>query len=139
VTIYATSDDYTTYIGGSAPANIVALLRSASRLVADELFAVVYPVDADGAPTLAKDITATLEATCTQAAAWAALGIDPLAGGVVTAKVVASKNLDGGGVAYAGASDAAAARAYAVDHLVPDAWRILNQAGLTTTRVWISG
>lgn len=139
--VYATEDDYTAYIGGTAPANIEALLRSVSNLVHDAIAGAYYLTDPDTGVASDTDVVEALrDATCVQAAAWVTLKIDPLAGGVVTtAGTVASKSLDGGSVSYAGAQLAAQARATAVDQLVPEAVRILRAQNLLATRVWSYG
>lgn len=141
MTDLATSDDYEEYTGGDAPANIAALLRSASNMVRRDTRVAIYDVDTDGAATDDDLIAALRDATCAQAAAWAALGINPLSGGVVTTStgVVSSKSLDGASISYAGAASAAEAQAAATTSLVPDAVQILRDAGLLDGRVWTYG
>ncbi|WP_408895939.1 hypothetical protein ACJ5H2_13565 [Nocardioides sp. R1-1] len=73
--VYATSGQYATYTGGTAPANVDALLRIASRVVDVLLTAVVYDVDASGVPTNPDVTEAMADATCAIAAEADATGV----------------------------------------------------------------
>lgn len=142
--IYATSGDYTAYADGAAPANIDALLRSASRLVTRQLSTAIYDVDDDGLPTDAGNLQAVKDATCEQVTVWQALGIDPAAQGLLAPQgLISSKSLDGGAIAYDngvnGTVAALQVRQQAVDHLADSAALILQESGLTSTRVWTYG
>ncbi len=134
---YATSTDLATYIGGSAPTNADVLLRHASGLVTDAISRAIYTVDSDGIPTDTGYAQACQEATCLQAAAWDANGVNPLAGRSGVQQAVASKSGAGVSVAYASyAADAQARSDLASgDVLLPGALRILKAAGLLTTQV----
>lgn len=135
--IYATGADLATYTGDEAPDNAAQLLRSCSRLVRRATAGAFYTADSGGLPTDAAVVKAFKDATCAQASAWIALGIDPLAGGVATVggQTAVSKTLDGAAVTYAGAQTAAQARACAIRELVPDASDILGALGLLQTRI----
>ena len=137
--VYAQASDYTAEYGTPAPANIDQLLKAASRLVTQATMGDIYPVDTDGKPTDPAVLAAFVEATCVHAAAMAALKVDPTAGGVATTTVVTSKTLDGAAVTYANAAAAADARAGMLNQLVPEARRVLQEAGYATTRVWTFG
>ncbi|MFI6909883.1 hypothetical protein ACIBKY_52085 [Nonomuraea sp. NPDC050394] len=126
---YATSSDYQTYTGQTPPEGIALLLTRASREVDTVLLSSVYPVDEDGLPTEAAHITAVMEATCEQVAAWVEEGEtgtgtsgkwDDVRIGSVQ---LASRGR--GSQAGAGGGGSAAAR------LAPQAWEVLQLAGLT--------
>lgn len=131
--IYATSDDYEALFG-TPPANIDRLLRSASLLIARNIVTAVYDADSDGLPTDSDTVAALVEATCTQANAWAAAGVDPTSGAVATDRVIASKSLDGGSVTYdtglSGSVTLFQAKQAMASQLCPDAAQILAAAGL---------
>jgi len=137
--VYATSADYASLGYGTPPTSIDLLLRQASRLVARATMADRYDTDVDGVPTDGPTLEAFKEATCCQAAAMAALNIDPASGGVTTTRTVNSKTLDGASVTYANAVDAETQRSAAATQLVPEARAILQDAGYATTRVWTYG
>lgn len=138
--VYATTEDFGQWIAGDVPANAVALLRSASMIITDELSNTYYATDDTGLPTDTATLQAFRDATCAQAASWIALKIDPLAGGVVTSSGIAtSKALDGASITYSDSAAASAARSAATNALCPQAVTILRQAGLLNTRVWTYG
>lgn len=137
---YATSADLTAWTGTDAPDNVAVLLREASALVAEVTRLAVYDTDDAGLPTNDPVSVALRDATCAQAALWAATGIDPLTGAVGAASnaasgVVSSSSIGGASVSYAVAADAADLRVAAVDSLTPSALRILRAAGLLSTAV----
>lgn len=142
-TTLASSSDYETWTGTTAPTNIDQILRSCTSLVLDASAGAYYTVD----PTtgLATDTTtanALRDATCIQAAAWVQLGIDPLAGGVISKSgAVASKKIGSGQVVYdnSGSAIAAQSRADAAIGLVPDAERMLRQNNLWGFHPWVLG
>ena len=136
---YATPDDLASWTGRDPPDGAERLLRSASMLIRRDTAAAFYLADARGLPTDPLVSAAFRDATCAQAAAWAALRVDPQLGGVVTARTPASKSLDGASIAYADASHAATARERAVRELVPEAVEILSAKGLLQMRAWVYG
>ena len=123
---YATSSDYTAYTGGSAPTNIDLLLTRASRAVDQALIAAVYDTeDADV-------VTALREATCEQVAAWAAVGEDGTGASAEYANVsIGSVSLGRAQSGGAGGGGSAATR------LAPQAFAVLQQAGLTGHGPWM--
>jgi hypothetical protein len=133
VLVYATTGDLTTWTGATPPVNAVALLRSASMLVRRATMTAVYDVDIEGRPTNPAILGAFRDATCSQAATWAALGVDPVTGAAAGGKVASSKSLGSASVAYADAGLAAAARAKAATQLTTEALLILGDASLTGT------
>lgn len=148
MTIYATPEQLANYIEGrelddvseplpTAPTSAAVLLRQASSLVAEATRAALYSVDSEGLPTSTKYLTAFATATCAQAAAWSANGIDPTAGRAGAKAAIASKSLGGASVNYASyAADAAARSDLASgDVLVAEAVRVLDAAGLRTNIV----
>lgn len=141
MTVYATTADYVTYSGAAAaPDNIASLLRSASRLVRRATVTAVYLTDTDEAPTDAKVIEAFMEATCEQASAWVAAGVDPTAAGLLATPVLAGKSLDGASITYAAnLSTSLAARQEMAACLCDQALLILQDAHLAPTRVWTYG
>lgn len=127
----ATPTDLATWTGSAAPSNATALLRSCTSLVLDATETAYYDVDPiTGLATNATIKQAMNDATCIQAAAWAALGIDPLTGGVLTSKVKQATKILTASITYADSADAAAARKQAYENLVPDALRKLQQVNL---------
>ena len=87
-------------------------------------------------PVVAKILN---DATCIQAASWAALGIDPLTGGVAVPTVVSQKSIGSAHIAFADAVAASLAKTKAVTELVPEAVAKLSQNNLLPTNVWIYG
>lgn len=141
--VHATEAQLAAEPWGVSAGNAGVLLRAASRLVDGALVTAVYAVDADGRATDPKVTQALADATCAQAAAWAALGIDPAKGAADDGGTapVASKSIGSASIAYdrSGAQLAAQARAQAATELAPEAWHILAAAGLLTGRVWVHG
>lgn len=141
--IYATANDYATWTGGAAPANITALLRSASLLIAEETISAYYDVDTNGAPTNSVAIAAFRDATCAQASVWAGLGVNPTLGGLDATAPKRSKGIGTARIDYdtsaTGSAAAFAARQAATTGLCVEAARILQQAGLLGNRAWTYG
>lgn len=77
---YASIEDFTSYIGTTAPANAETLLKRASNLVAYATRSAIYTVDEFDMPVDQKLLSAMNEATCAQASAWFVNDIDPVAG-----------------------------------------------------------
>ncbi len=128
--VYATADDLATWISpATVPANATGLLRSASGLIRHATKQALYAT-VDGAPSLPDVAAAFRDATTAQAKFWADNGVDPSLGAAGVAPVAASKSIGGASIAYADATAAAEARAGAADTLAPDAFYILNDAGL---------
>ncbi|MFJ2619694.1 hypothetical protein [Glutamicibacter sp. NPDC087344] len=100
---------------------------------------VVYAVDSDGMPRHADRAAAFKEATCEQAAFWAANGLDPSAGELVEVgkRVASSKSIKGATVSYdaADAASAKQARVNALRVLCTSAFQILRNAGLISAVV----
>lgn len=139
-TMYAMPADLAEYTGSAAPANATVLLRSATALVLDATNQAYYAVDlTTGLPTDAQILAALKQATLIQAAAWAAIGYDPLTGGVITTSVVQSSKAGASSDTFADAQLAAQARADAVQHLVPDAVRVLRLNNLLIPNAWTFG
>ncbi|MGW4411163.1 hypothetical protein ACWEJ6_44530 [Nonomuraea sp. NPDC004702] len=123
---YATSSDYATYTGTTAPDGIDLLLARASRLVDQVLLCAVYDVDD-------VDVQAALrDATIEQAAAWTASGIEDGTGAAtewanVSIATVSLGRAQSGG---AGGGGSAAIRP------APQTLMVLQQAGLTGHPPW---
>lgn len=139
-TMLAQPADLAAWTGSAAPANAVPLLRSATSLVIAASSSSYYAVDTTTGlatdPVVAKALN---DATCIQAAAWAALGIDPLTGGVVVASVASEKSIGSAHIKLADAAQAAQARAKALTTLVPEAVRKLQENNLMDSNVWLYG
>ena len=130
-TMLASTADLATWTGVAAPATAAATLRSCTTLVLDATEAAYYDVDkATGLAADAQILAAMRDATCIQAAAWIALGINPLTGGIDSGGVKKSKKIGSASFEIAGAENTAASKAYAVNHLVPEAYRKLQQNNL---------
>lgn len=119
---YATVSDLAAWLGESAPANAVSLLRAGSLLVAAACFRDPY-IDAPTNETA----MALRDATCAQAQLWITLGVDPGAGGL-DARVAKSTKIGSGSVEF----DALPAEdvAQALTELAAQARAILLAAGL---------
>ena len=142
--VYATEQQLAEWSGQAAPDNATVLLRAASRLVDSALLTAVYATDDDGAPTDTKVAAALRDATCAQAATWAALGIDPTAGPAgQSAPLVRSKKIGSASVDYDTSAAASVtvqqSRADAVTQLTGEAVQYLAAAGLLNNRVWVYG
>lgn len=140
-TIYATADDLATWLGDTpAPANAVALLRSASMAVTEATETAFYAADSNGLPTDAKTLQAFKDATCIQAAALMAFGVDPNAGGTLEAGAVESSvGILSARVTYADAAAGVDAQQQLLNGLTLDAQRALRQAGIHLGVPWIVG
>ncbi|MFD3574771.1 hypothetical protein [Streptomyces sp. NPDC058644] len=74
---YATSTQYETYTGQTAPADITARLGRASRFLDSEVFRLCwYEVDEDGYPTNTLVRDAFADAVCAQVQWWAETGYE---------------------------------------------------------------
>lgn len=135
---YATAEDYTAWTGSAdAPANLPALLRAASGLIARQTRAARYHTDP--ATHLPVDVTlrdALRDATCAQAATWAALAIDPLKGPAGAASgSVQSSSIGGASVTRSDPAQAVLATMAATTDLSAAAYDVLALAGLLSSRV----
>ncbi len=130
ILVYATEADLATWTGAATPSNASALLRSASLLVRQATGSATYDYDDDGAPTDADVIDAMRDATCAQAAALAANGIDPAAGVAGASGAVQASSIGSASVTYAVSSDAAGRRQALLTTLTTEAEMILRDAGL---------
>lgn len=139
-TALATPDELAEYTGAAAPDNATNLLRSATTLILRETRMAYYDVDpTTGLATDTQISSALQEATLIQAAAWAAIGYDPLTGGVLIPSVASSTKIDTASEQYADAALAAQARADAVTGLVPEAQRVLEYQNLLIPHPWTFG
>lgn len=139
-TALATPADLAAWTGTAAPANATQLLRSATNLVLTATRGAYYSVDpTTGMATDPVVLQVLNDATCIQAAAWAALGVDPLTGGVPSTKVVASKGIGSARIQYADAAAAAAARTASLTELVPEAQEKLSNNNMLSSNVWLYG
>ena len=129
--IYASKWDLGEWLDTTpAPENAVGLLRSASGLIRSETKTAVYPTDTDGYPSDPATRAAFKDAACAQAKFWADHSIDPSLGAAGVAPLAASKSINGASIQYSTYVSTAEARANAAGTLGPDAWYILNDAGL---------
>jgi hypothetical protein len=132
--------DLAAWTGADPPVNAVPLLRSASSLVLQATSSSYYAVD-DTTGLATDPIVAQVlnDATCIQAAAWAALGVNPLTGGVQVAGVASSKSIGTAHITYADGAAAATAKAEALTKLVPEAARKLVENNMMDSNVWMYG
>lgn len=139
--VYAKSTDYAAWTGTTAPSNITQVLRSASLAVREATELSFYATDTTGMPTDPGILQAFNDATCCQAAALIALGVDTNAGGAVVASVKESKSIGSARITYAAqdAKNAAEAKQQALTGLVPEAIRILRDAGALKLSPWVVG
>lgn len=129
--VHATPQDLAADPWGVTVDNADALLRAASALIDVATTTAIYAVDTDGVPRDRRVADALRDATCAQAATWAALGIDPVKGpaGDDGPRIIARKSLGSGTVEYE-PSGAATARAEAATSLHWEAAHLLRMAGL---------
>lgn len=127
---YATPEQLAAYpVTVPAGANAELLLRRASRDVDQALLCTVYPVDEHGRPTDPAVVTALMEATCEQVAGIldsgdrTGTGAAPPTSSFSIGKVSVVRGGQGAG--------GSAAQASRIAGLWPQAWQILQQAGLT--------
>lgn len=135
-----TSSDVAAYTGVAAPANVAALIRSATRLVLRETRQAYYTVDpATGLATDTQIQGALHDATVIQVVAWSQIGYDPTTGGVLTPSVKSSKRIGTAAITYSDAALAATARAVAIGGLVPEAMQLLELQNLLIPNPWTFG
>jgi hypothetical protein len=134
---YATPDDLAVWLDPDpAPANANRLLRAASGLVRDATAGARYAVTPEGLPAATGVATAFLEATCAQAEAWVASGVDPTKGVAQLPRLIQSKSADGTSVTYGDSGGRAALEALASGtSLVGQARSILSNAGLISNSI----
>ncbi|NKV28218.1 hypothetical protein GS921_00280 [Rhodococcus hoagii] len=132
--VFATEDQLSSWTGAPSPLNASILLREASILVRDACKADVFDVLPNGLPEDDDKREALQDATCAQAAVWAATDVNPTAGAGGLAREVVSSGIDGASVAYNTASTDAA-KAASIGTLCPSAYTILRSAGLASSAV----
>lgn len=125
---YATAADLAAWTGATAPSNATTLLRTASLIVRRVTRTAVYATDTTGLPTDTDTIDAFRDATCAQAAAMDANGVDPLAGQAGASQEVASTSIGSASVSFVAGSGSAAAAL--LSDLCAEAAMILGEAGL---------
>ena len=140
--LYATPGDLTVWMTPTpTPTNATVLLRTASYAVREATQTAYYPADpVTGLPTEPVTLAAFRDATCAQAAAYAAFGIDPLTGGGLLGGVVETgAQIGTARLTYGDATTALQSRIALVNGLCLEAHRILRQAGITLQVPWIVG
>lgn len=128
--VYATPEDLATWTKQTAPEGAAQLLRSASGMVRHATRTALYDTTPAGLPSDPDVADAMRDATCAQAAAWAALGVDPATGPAGVAGQVQSSSILSADVTYAAREGADADKVATLTALVPDAVMVLEQAGL---------
>ena len=127
--VYADEADLSTHVA-ELPDNADTLLRFASVLVRRATRFDVYDTTPAGMPDDPWVIEAFRDATCVQAAMWAANGVDPAAGSAGVDGGIESSSIAGGTVKY-DTSHVDAARA-SIDTLSPMALAVLRAEGLAS-------
>ncbi|MEV4837785.1 hypothetical protein AB0K05_24905 [Nonomuraea sp. NPDC049486] len=117
---YATSEEYEDETGTTAPANIGRLLTLASRDVDAALISAVYDTEDEDV------VTALREATIEQAAYWLDTGDTTGTGGIAAYSAVSIGSVQLARAQTGGAGGGSAARP-----LAPQAFSVLQLAGLT--------
>ena len=125
--VYAVPDDLADHMA-EVPDDAEVLIRYASTLVRSATRFDVYDVTPAGMPDDPWVIDAFRDATCVQAAMWAANGINPAAGSAGVEGGVDSSTIAGATVKY-NTSHVDHARA-SVDALCPAALAVLRSEGL---------
>lgn len=119
---------------------VTNLIRSATRLVFRETRQAYYTVDpTTGLATDTQIQGALHDATVVQVVAWYQLGYDPTFGGVITPTVTTSTKIGTASETFADAAAAAAARASALNELVPEARYLLELQNLLIPNPWTFG
>ncbi len=137
---YASTDDLAAWLEADAPDNASLLLRSAAYAVREATSTAFYAADpTTGLPTDATVAAAFKAATCAQAAALAALDVDPNLGGTIDTAVETSIAIGSGKVEYADSAYAAKSRIATLTGLCLDAARELKMAGIQLGVVWTVG
>jgi hypothetical protein len=99
----------------------------------------VYGVDETGLPSDANISDAFRDATCAQVASWVGADVDPSGAGLSTTAPVRGKKLGSGSVEYDTAASSSVvayqAKRVAAVTLCPEAFMILQQAGITPAGV----
>lgn len=144
---YATAADYRTYCGlnenDPIPDNLTLLLTAAALAVREYTMTLFYQTDPNtGLPSDGGLANTFRDATCAQAAALDANGIDPAMGGAYDPAMTASKSISGASMSSSGADQQATAmlRRQIATGLCPQSIRILRLGGaMTLTSPWRVG
>ena len=129
--LYATVDELTEWLSPkTAPADAGDLLQSASNLIRSETKRAIYATDSAGYPTDTQTRQAFRVATMAQVKFWADSKINPALGAAGVQPLAASKSIGGASIAYSVYAATAEARANSAGALGPDAFFILEDAGL---------
>lgn len=129
--IYATTAQLQEWLGTAPlPANAASLLRSASNLIGSETRTAIYDTDTDGYATDTTVREAFRDAACAQAQFWADAKINPVLGAAGVTPLAGAKSIGGASIQYSIYASTAEARANAASVLGPDAWYLLDDAGL---------
>lgn len=132
--VFATEDQLSSWMGTPGPLNAGVLLREASTLVRSACRADVFDTLPNGLPVDDDKREALQDATCAQAAVWAATDVNPTAGAGGLAREVVSSGIDGASVSYNTATTDSA-KAASIGALCPSAYTILRSAGLASSAV----
>lgn len=132
--VFATEDQLSSWMGTPGPLNAGVLLREASTLVRSACRADVFDTLPNGLPVDDDKREALQDATCAQAAVWAATGDDPIKGPGGQEPRLTVSGIDGANVSY-DTYLTAPDRARALTTLCPSAYRILHSAGLASSAV----
>ena len=127
--VYATEEDLVD-AKVTVPENAAGLLRSASFLIRSSTKTARYRTNGEGMPSEPFISAAFRDATCAQVKFWADMGVDPTQGAAGVKPLAASKSINGASVQYSTYVSTAEARANAAGTLGPDAYYILEDAGL---------
>lgn len=132
--VFATTSDLAKspwFVTGVDSKDTARWLELASRLVARATMSARYATDEEGMPTDPVLRAGLRDATCSQAATWAALEVNPAKGAADGGNTVASKSRGAASVQYAVYASTVLERAKAATQLSLDARIILAEAGLT--------
>ncbi|MDQ0854784.1 hypothetical protein QFZ79_002895 [Arthrobacter sp. V4I6] len=129
--LYATEVELSVWMEPkTAPDDAGDLLRSASNLIRSETKRALYATDTDGYATDTEIRDAFRVATMAQVKFWADSLINPGLGAAGVQPLAASKSIGGASIAYSVYAATAEARANSAGALGPDAFYILEDAGL---------
>jgi hypothetical protein len=131
VLVYATTADLAAdpWLLTDPPTNVARLIAKASQMVRTATRTALYDTDAAGKPSDTDVLAGFRDAVCAQVTTWVSSDIDPTKV-ASSSGVVSSKGYGPRSVAYAGADQAAAARAQAASGLTDEAMGYLTDLGL---------
>lgn len=137
--VYADASDLFTWLDGiGLPDNAPQYLRACSLQVQSETKTAFYQVDGYGLPTNPVFLAGFRDATCAQAQAWIAAGLDP-SGVFLGGDVEQSVGVGSARVTYGDDQAAIAQKQALLMGLCPQARLIIESTGIQLNKPWMVG